>query len=96
MTASFVDWAALAPSDIRITNAVQRRIWERKVDSNAAKVIQTVVRLYRLRRYFDGIPSRLRSDPDPTMLTRMNWMMRDANNARKLRGLQIRLYYQVS
>ena len=31
MTASFVDWAALAPSDVRITNEVQRRIWERKV-----------------------------------------------------------------
>ena len=50
MTASFVDWASLAPSDVRITNAVQYRIWERKLHNHAAKVIQTVVRVYRARR----------------------------------------------
>ena len=70
--------------------------FRRKVDGNAAKVIQTVVRLYRLRRYFDGVPSRLRCHPDPTMLLRMKWVMRDENNGRKLRGLQIRLYYQLA
>ena len=96
MTASFVDWASLAPSDVRITNAVQYRIWERKLHNHAAKVIQTVVRVYRLRRYFDGIVERERILPGPaTMMMKLKWAVKDMDNGRKLRGLQIRMYYTL-